>query len=180
MDPNNKPISDKAIESTLKKYSKAESDTFLEEDGLAHAIEKCKLLNKSNHAASFAAKLTAGDRLGDFEIVEEIASGGMGVIYLAKQNPLGREVAVKTVIPSKASEFLLERFRRERMILAELHESNVVNIFSAGTEGEVEYFAMPYIRGTTLKKCVADENSLPDSLKRLSTKDHWNLSLIHI
>lgn len=174
MDPNNKPISDKAIESTLKKYSKAESDTFLEEDGLAHAIEKCKLLNKSNHAASFAAKLTAGDRLGDFEIVEEIASGGMGVIYLAKQNPLGREVAVKTVIPSKASEFLLERFRRERMILAELHESNVVNIFSAGTEGEVEYFAMPYIRGTTLKKCVADENSLPDSLKRLSTKDHWN------
>ena len=174
MDPNNHPISDKAIESTLKKYSKAESDTYLEENGLARAIEKCKLLNQTNQPTAFDTKLTAGDRLGDFEIVKEIASGGMGVIYLAKQHPLGREVAVKTVIPSKASEFLLDRFRRERMILAELHESNIVNIFSAGTQGEVEYFAMPYIQGTTLKKCVANASNLPDSLKTISTKNRWD------
>jgi serine/threonine protein kinase/WD40 repeat protein len=91
-------------------------------------------------------------RLGDFRILRRIAIGGMGEIYEAVQEPLGRRVAVKVMrgdhrllSPSRQARFL-----REQQVLAELHHTHIVPIHAAGREGTLQYFAMPFIDGLGL------------------------------
>jgi serine/threonine-protein kinase len=94
------------------------------------------------------------ERLGDFRVVRRIASGGMGVIYEAVQDPFGRRVAVKTMRSASVSEQSGERFLREQAVLARLHHTSVVPIFAAGRAGDTHYFAMPYIDGVSLRDTV--------------------------
>jgi len=92
--------------------------------------------------------------LGDFHIVRRIDSGGMGDIYEAIQEPLKRRVVVKTIRRELVSPNARERFLREQEVLAKLHESHIVPVFAAGEDNKVQYFAMPYIEGATLKSLV--------------------------
>jgi eukaryotic-like serine/threonine-protein kinase len=73
------------------------------------------------------------DRLGDFRIVGEIGRGGMGVVYEAVQESLGRQVALK-VLPrgALADPAALKRFRREARSVGALHHSNIVPVFGIG------------------------------------------------
>ncbi|HEX8199803.1 MAG TPA: serine/threonine-protein kinase, partial [Isosphaeraceae bacterium] len=90
--------------------------------------------------------------LGDFRILGRIATGGMGEIHEAVQEPLGRRVAVKVIrgdhrllAPARQARFL-----REQQVLAELHHTHIVPIHAAGREGTLQYFAMPFIDGLGL------------------------------
>jgi serine/threonine protein kinase len=87
-------------------------------------------------------------QLGEYRILREVARGGMGIVYEAVQESLGRHVAVK-VLPfqSLADANHLERFRREAQAAAKLHHSNIVPVFGVGEDQGVHYYAMQFIQG---------------------------------
>jgi len=96
-------------------------------------------------------------RLGDFRVVREIGRGGMGVVYEAEQESLGRRVALKVVSsPSLASPKALRRFRREARAAARLHHTNIVPVFGVGEEDGRHYYVMQYIEGCSLD-CMLNE-----------------------
>src|SRR5262249_60635546 len=90
-------------------------------------------------------------RFGPYRGVRSIGRGGMGEVYEAVEEPLGRRVAVKTIRRGQAtSASLLLRFDRERRTLARLHHTNIVPIFATGRGGDLLYFVMPYLYGASL------------------------------
>lgn len=96
-----------------------------------------------------AAALPA--RLGDFRIIREIGRGGMGIVYEAEQESLGRHVALK-VLPAATlpSPQAIARFRREAQAAARLHHTNIVPVFGVGEEHGLHYYVMQYIHGRGL------------------------------
>ena len=101
-----------------------------------------------------------GTRLSDrFEITGELGRGGMGVVYLARDPVLGRDVAVKMVSLGDSPEINEERFRREALVVAGLDHPAIVPIFDFGRHQDSLYFVMPVVRGTTLHDFIG-KNSL--------------------
>ena len=91
------------------------------------------------------------DRIGDFRIIREVGRGGMGIVYEAIQESLGRHVALK-VLPlsvQKNARHLL-RFQREARAAARLHHTNIVPVFGVGESDGRHYYAMQFIRGLGL------------------------------
>src|SRR5437660_12853444 len=84
-------------------------------------------------------------QLGEFRIVRRIDHGGQGEIYEAVQDRLHRRVAVKIIRRGRISANARGRFLREQQVLAQLHQTHIVPIHTAGEEGNLQYFAMPYI-----------------------------------
>jgi serine/threonine protein kinase/WD40 repeat protein/tetratricopeptide (TPR) repeat protein len=105
------------------------------------------------------------DRLGDYRILREVGRGGMGVVYEAEQESLGRHVALK-VLPAHAlfNPTYLERFRREARAAAKLHHTNIVPVFGVGECDGVAYYVMQFIRGEGLDRVL-------DDLRRLRKRD---------
>jgi tetratricopeptide (TPR) repeat protein len=109
---------------------------------------------KEMHSAS-ATRGVVGDvdvkQLGDFQIVREIGRGGMGIVYEAEQESLGRRVALK-VLPREVLKDAkqVERFEREARTAARLHHTNIVPIFGVGHQDGYHYYVMQYIRGVGL------------------------------
>lgn len=111
-------------------------------------------------------------RLGEFELLEKIGSGGMGVVYRARQGSLGREVALKVLRP----ELLFfpgnrRRFRREIEAVARLAHPGIVPIYSVGEEGSLPYFAMELVTGATLADLLSDLAGRPRAA--LLGRDLW-------
>jgi len=97
------------------------------------------------------AEVASGAILGDFEILGELGSGGMGVVYHARQRSLNREVALKVLPPAMSADpVALARFRREVTALGRCDHPNLVRVLAAGKVGETHYYAMEYISGTDL------------------------------
>ena len=94
-------------------------------------------------------------RLGDFRIIREIGRGGMGVVFEAEQESLKRRVAVK-VLPRQAllDEKHLKRFQREARIAANLHHTNIVEVFGVGEQDGFHYYVMQFIEGVGLDAVV--------------------------
>ena len=91
------------------------------------------------------------ERLGDFRFIREIGRGGMGVVFEAEQESLGRRVAVK-FLPRQVllDEKHLKRFEREARIAANLHHTNIVEVFGVGEQDGFHYYVMQYIHGVGL------------------------------
>jgi serine/threonine protein kinase len=89
--------------------------------------------------------------LGAYMVLREIGRGGMGVVYEAVQQSLGRHVALK-VLPqqSLAGSSHLERFQLEARAAARLHHTNLVPVFGVGSQEGVHYYAMQFIQGQGL------------------------------
>ncbi|MCP4592602.1 MAG: serine/threonine protein kinase, partial [bacterium] len=91
------------------------------------------------------------ERLGDFRIIRELGRGGMGIVYEAEQESLGRRVAVK-VLPRQMllAATQLDRFECEARTAAKLHHTNIVPIFGVGQHEGYHFIVMQYIRGVGL------------------------------
>lgn len=97
------------------------------------------------------------ERLGDFRLLERLGAGGMGVVYRARQESLGREVALKVIRPDQL--FFPDarsRFRREVEAIARLQHPGIVPIYTVGEQDGVPYFAMEHVHGCTLLEVVEE------------------------
>ena len=103
--------------------------------------------------------------LGDYQIVQEVGRGGMGVVYEAQQISLDRRVALK-VLPFAAmlDERQIKRFRNEARAAAQLKHPSIVQVFGVGCERSVHYYAMEFVEGQTLEQVVRSIREL-DSLR---------------
>ena len=97
------------------------------------------------------------ERLGDFRILRKVARGGMGIVYEAEQESLGRHVALK-VLPTQmpADPMRLQRFRREARSAARLHHTNIVPVFEVGEHEGTHYYAMQFIQGQGLDEVLRE------------------------
>lgn len=111
------------------------------------------------HAIDLAAKVMgsadghAGRRFGNYRIIREIGSGGMGTVFLAERDDgeFTMQVALKVVRQSLADTAIIERFRRERQILAGLRHPNIAALYDGGVNRMGEPFlAMEYVEGRSL------------------------------
>jgi len=93
--------------------------------------------------------------VADFELLEVLGRGAMGIVYKARQKPLRRLVAVKVIRGGDHNAEDLARFRREAEKLARLHHPNVVEIFDAGEDQGRPYFAMELVEGGSLATRLA-------------------------
>jgi WD40 repeat protein/serine/threonine protein kinase len=100
-------------------------------------------------------------RLGDYRLLREVGRGGMGIVYEAEQESLGRHVALK-VLPANTllDAGRLERFRREAKAAARLHHTNIVPVFGVGEDAGLHYYVMQFIQGQGLDQVL-------EELKRL-------------
>jgi Tol biopolymer transport system component len=96
--------------------------------------------------------VSAGSRLGPYEILAPIGSGGMGEVYRARDTRLGREVAIK-VLPAALSTDpeRLRRFEREARSASSLNHPNIVTIHDIGSDQGISYIAMELVRGEPLR-----------------------------
>src|SRR5437763_15596053 len=105
--------------------------------------------------------LTAGSRLGSYEVIRLLGSGGMGEVYLAHDARLSRDVALKILPPDVAADpDRRARFEREARMAAALKHPHICTIYEVGEErlrpareerGPVLFIAMEYVEGTTLR-----------------------------
>ena len=100
-----------------------------------------------------------------YQITELIGRGGMASVYLAIQESLGREVALKVMAPQfTGDENFTNRFVKEGRIIARLSHPHIVTIYDIGFKEGHYYMAMEYIGGGTVKEQLAQGMSLDDCL----------------
>jgi len=106
----------------------------------------------------------AGETLvaGRYRPVERVGAGSMGEVWRARDERLGRDVALKLLDLSAAPDpTIAERFRREAIATAQLNHPNIVSVFDAGTDGTRAYLVMTLLPGRTIAELVRTEGPMP-------------------
>src|SRR5512141_3216687 len=97
--------------------------------------------------------LQTGQRLGGFEVLSPLGSGGMGEVYRARDTRLGRDVALKVLPEALSSDpGRLARFEQEARSASALNHPNIVTIHEIGREGGFPYIAMELVEGKTVRE----------------------------
>ena len=95
--------------------------------------------------------LNSGTRLGPYEIASTIGAGGMGEVYRARDPRLGRDVAIKVLPATLASDpQFRERFEREARAVAALNHANICTVHDVGQHDDTHYLVMELLEGETL------------------------------
>jgi serine/threonine protein kinase len=110
-----------------------------------------------------------GRQIGPYELCEQIAEGGMGTVYRAvRLNDFGKQVAIKLVKRGMDTEYILNRFRQERQILAGLDHPNIAQLLDGGATGDGRpYLVMEYIEGVRITEYIEKH--------RLNTRERLEL-----
>ena len=96
--------------------------------------------------------LTPGTQLGQYQIVDKVATGGFGTVYRARHLTMQRDVALKVLLPNLSEDKqFLERFRREAQATAALRHPHIVEIYDANNVGSHHFLAMEFLLGGNLQ-----------------------------
>jgi WD40 repeat protein/serine/threonine protein kinase/tetratricopeptide (TPR) repeat protein len=121
------------------------------------------------------------ERLGDYRILREVGRGGMGIVYEAEQESLGRHVALK-VLPAHTllDPRRLQRFHREARAVARLHHTNIVPVYGVGEHEGLHYYVMQLIQGQGLDEVLRELRRLRKARKApgepppvAEPSEHW-------
>src|ERR1041384_2283371 len=100
--------------------------------------------------------------LGKYEVLAELATGSMGVIYRGRDTMLDREVALKTIAGAgNLDPELKERFYREARAGAKLHHPNVITVYELGEQEGLVFIALELLSGSDLRHVIAERQQLP-------------------
>lgn len=107
-------------------------------------------------------------QLEDISVIRLLGSGGMGAVYLARQLPLSRLVALKVLTPQRAEDPVSEqRFLREARALAKLHHPHIVSLYDVGRLGPTWFIMMEYVEGANLRELITEGRLSPSEAFRL-------------
>jgi hypothetical protein len=129
--------------------------------------------------AEFVALQTAV--AGRFSLEREIGRGGMGIVFLARDVMLDRQVAIKLLSPAVGAQSdMLRRFLREARIAAQCFHPHIVPIHAVEESDAMAWIVMPYVRGETLAERVRRLGPLPaEEVRRLAREIGWALAYAH-
>jgi serine/threonine-protein kinase len=140
--------------------------SLLNEDEEIHPL----LDKKASELINAEEKLNfTGQQIGNYKIIEEIASGGMGTVFLAKRcdGVFEQKVALKIIKPGLSTIPIIRRFQHERQILANLQHPNIAKLFDGGvTEDKRPFFTMEYVDGIPIDEyCDSQKLNIEQRLK---------------
>jgi WD40 repeat protein/serine/threonine protein kinase len=148
---------------TIKEYCDRHPDLADEIRDVFEAVLMVEDLKpgSSNVSGSVGESLNVNgkrlEQVGDYRILGEIGRGGMGVVYEAEQQALGRRVALKVMPRTSAGDGSAQvRFQHEAKAAARMHHTNIVPVFDVGSDGEHLYYAMQLIHGQGLDLVIDD------------------------
>ena len=100
--------------------------------------------------------------ISHYHVVRQLGTGGMGVVYLARDEQLGRDVAVKVLTPGAlGDDAAQQRFRTEAQLLAKLNHPNIEMVFELGTSAGQDFIVLEYVPGQTLRE-ILSSGPLPE------------------
>ena len=124
--------------------------------------------------------LASGSKLGTYQIVEPIGSGGMGDVYRARDTKLGRDVAIKVLRHELGSDSeRLRRFEQEARSASALNHPNIITIHDVDTRGATPHIVMEYVEGKTLREILAGDPLPLKKLVRLAAQIADGLAKAH-
>ena len=139
-------------------------------------------------AADVATSLLASDRVGivtgqklaHFKVVELLGSGGMGEVYLADDERLGRKVALKLLPPHFiADKYRVRRFEQEARTVSALNHPNIITILEIGHGDSLHFIATEFVDGATLRKHMANERMTVGEVLDIATQIASALNAAH-
>src|SRR6478672_4476984 len=89
-----------------------------------------------------------------YNIEGELGGGGMSRVFIATDKLLGRKIVIKLLSPELTESVNRARFRREIQVAAQLQHPHIVTLLSAGEDGELVYYTMPFIEGESLRSAL--------------------------
>ena len=104
-------------------------------------------------------------RIGNFEVLSQIGSGGMGTVYLGRDPGLGRQVAIKVIREEVRDKEVLDRFFREARAAAALRHPNIITVYTSGQHEYQPYMVMEFVDGESLAEIIRSRRTLPLSDK---------------
>jgi len=122
-------------------------------------------------------RLVAGTMLGHYQIERPLGAGGMGVVYLARDLELDRDVAVKLL--HSGDDRAHARLARESQALAKLNHPNVVTAHEVGRHGDASYLIMEYVDGGTVRDWLAATTRSPAEIARVFAEAARGLAAAH-
>jgi serine/threonine-protein kinase len=129
------------------------------------------------HAPELAPRLPPGHRIDRYVLGELLGAGGMGAVYRARDELLGRDVAVKVLHTRTGA--AVDRFRREIVALAAVAHENVVAVHDAGVAGELPYVVLDLVEGRTLRDMLHAGPLRPAEVTRLAREVASGLAAAH-
>jgi serine/threonine-protein kinase len=156
-------------------FTRAEADVHFSDDIilpgllLVPAWSSGKTRCCSEEAYRKSMTLPVGTRLGRYEVISQIGAGGMAEVYLAEDSRLQRNVALK-ILPAElaSNRDRMRRFEQEAMAAARLNHPNIAHIYEIGESDGVNYIAMEFVEGQTLRQCIhGGQSDLPKLLRHL-------------
>ena len=147
---------------TIEQFVEKHGDLADELREILPTLERLETLKAPSPSATSPERENLPQRLGNYRLVRELGRGGMGIVYEAEEQILGRRVALK-ILPryARLDRRLAERFRREASAAAGLHHTNIVPVFGFHEEDGACFYTMQCIDGHGLDHAIEELRSRP-------------------